>query len=118
MAFFLFHDNRADIGNQILVGGSFAEQSAQVMIVLAEEAGAELAVGGQPDAGAMAAEGLGDRGDEANLAGCAVSKTVLAGGFATFVGDLFEASGRGFASGLRLPERRSRESNGGRRPKA
>src|SRR6266436_7851028 len=90
MALLLFHDYGADISGQILVGGAFAEQTAQVMIVLAEEARAELAVGGKPDAGAMAAERLGDRGDEADFTGCAVGEALFAGGLAALVGDLFE----------------------------
>src|SRR5467141_903750 len=90
MALFFFHDNRADIGNQILVGRSLAKQGPQVMIVLAEQAGAELAIGSQPDAGAMAAEGLGDGSDEADFTGCAVGKTVLASGLAALVRNLHE----------------------------
>src|SRR5258708_22317949 len=94
MAFFLFHDYGADIGDQILVGGPFAEQSAQVMIVLAEKAGAELAVGGKPDAGAMTAERLGNRGDEADFAEGAVSEAVLASGLTALVGGLLERPAR------------------------
>src|SRR5260370_27882773 len=90
MAFFFFHDYGADIGDQILVGGSFAKHSAQIMIILAEKAGAELAVGSKPDAGAMAAERLVDGGDEADFAGSAVGEAVLSGGLAAFVGDLHE----------------------------
>src|SRR5258708_6503597 len=90
MALFFFHDNRADIGNQILVGRSLAKQGPQVMIVLAEQAGAELAIGSQPDAGAMAAEGLGDGSDEADFTGRAVGKTVLASGLAALVRNLLE----------------------------
>src|SRR5713101_1302897 len=60
------------------------------MVVLAEEAGAELAVGRQADAGAMAAKGLSHRRDEADFAGCAVSEAVFARGLAALVGDLLE----------------------------
>src|SRR6266446_608903 len=94
MALFLFHDYGADIGDQIFVGGAFAEQTAQVMIVLAEEARAELAVGGKPDAGAMAAERLGDRSDEADFTGSAVVEAVLASGLAALVGNLLERPAR------------------------
>src|SRR5260370_1944261 len=90
MALFFFHDNRADIGNQILVGRSLAKQGPQVMIVFADQAGAELAIGSQPDAGAMAAEGLGDGSDEADFTGRAVGKTVLASGLAALVRNLLE----------------------------
>src|SRR5260370_11996485 len=51
VAFLFFHDDGADIGDQILVGGSFAKQRPQVMVVLAEEAGAELAIGGRGGGG-------------------------------------------------------------------
>src|SRR5260370_35135323 len=60
------------------------------MVVIAEQAGAELAIGGQPDAGAMAAKGLGHRGDQADFTRCAIGKAVFASGFAVLVGDLFE----------------------------
>ncbi len=45
VALLFFHDDGADIGDQILVGRPFAQQRSQVMIVLAEQAGAELAIG-------------------------------------------------------------------------
>src|SRR5258708_296030 len=64
------------------------------MIVLAEKAGSELAVGGEPDAGAMAAERLSDRGDEADFTGSAISEAVLAGGLTALVGDLLERPAR------------------------
>src|SRR2546429_3162087 len=88
MALFFFHDNGADIRDQILVGRTFAKHRSQVMVVLAEQAGAELAVRSEPDAGTMAAEGLRHRGDEANLTGCAVGKTVFASGLAALVRNL------------------------------
>src|SRR5260370_37250281 len=90
MTLFFFHDNRADVGDQILIGRTFAEKRPKVMIFLAEQAGPELAIGSQPDARAMAAEGLGHRGDEADFAGHAVGKAVFAGGLATLVGHLYE----------------------------
>src|SRR3989454_4141764 len=90
VALFFFHDNGTDVSDQVLVGGSLAQQRPQIMIVLAEQAGAELAIGSQPDAGAMTTEGLGHRGDEADFAGGAISEAVFAGGFAALVGDLFE----------------------------
>src|SRR5260221_12495520 len=80
MALFFFHDNRADIGNQILVGRSLAKQGPQVMIVLAEQAGAGLAIGSPPDAGARAAEGVGAGRDEADFTGRALGKTGLGSG--------------------------------------
>src|SRR5258708_29402769 len=90
MTLFFFGDNGADIRDQIFVGRSLAKHSSQVMIVLAEQAGAELAIGSEPDAGAMATEGLRHRGDEADFTGRAVGKAVFAGGFAALVGNLHE----------------------------
>src|SRR5216684_113812 len=90
VAFLFFHDNGVDIGDQVLIGSSFAQQRAQVMVVLAEETGAELAIGSQADARAVPAERLGYGSDEADFAGCAVGETVFAGGFAALVGNLLE----------------------------
>src|SRR3989441_10154662 len=88
MALLFFHDVGADKVPDFIVARTIAQQKAQVMIVLAEEAGAELAVGGEPDARAMAAEGLRDGGDEADLAGSSIGEAGFAGGFAALVRDL------------------------------
>src|SRR6266436_2832057 len=90
MPLLFFRDNRANVSGQVLVGGSFTQQRPQIMIVLAEKTGAELAVGSQPDARAMTAEGLCHRCDEADFAGRAIGKAVLSSGFAAFVGDLLD----------------------------
>ena len=50
------------------VGGAGAQRLAQVGLVQREEAGAQLALGGQADPVAVGAERLGDRVDEADLA--------------------------------------------------
>src|SRR5258708_39395361 len=62
VALFFFYNNRPDICDQILVGGPFAKQRPQVMVVLAEQAGAELAIGGYAGSGGKAAEGRGKPG--------------------------------------------------------
>src|SRR5260370_3142186 len=90
MPLLFFRDNRANVSGQALVGGSFTQQRPQIMIVLAEKTGAELAVGSQPDARAMTAEGLCHRCDEADFAGRAIGKAVLSSGFAALVGYLRE----------------------------
>src|SRR5467141_2110922 len=90
MPLLFFRDNRANVSGQVLVGGSFTQQRPQIMIVLAEKAGAELAVGSQTNSGTMAAEGLRHRRDEADLAGSTIRKAVLASGFAALVRDLLE----------------------------
>ena len=60
------------------------------MIVLAEKAGAKLAVGGKTDARAVAAEWLRYRSNEADFAGGAIRETVFARGFAALVGNLLQ----------------------------
>src|SRR5260370_42626119 len=88
MPLLFFRDNRANVSGQVLVGGSFTQQRPQIMIVLAEKTGAELAVGSQPDARAMNAEGLFHRCDVADFAGRTIGKAVLSSGFAALVGNL------------------------------
>src|SRR5437870_9012200 len=88
VAFLFFVDDRADIGDEVVVGGAFAKERAQVMIFPTEQAGAELAVGRDPDSRTKATEGLCDRGDEADFAGRAIGKAAFASGFAALVGNL------------------------------
>src|SRR5439155_7582 len=42
VAFLFFVDDRADIGDEVVVGGAFAKERAEVMIFPTEQAGAEL----------------------------------------------------------------------------
>ena len=53
---------------EVVVGRAGAQRRAQVGLADAEQAGAQLAVGGQADAVAVAAERLGDRVDEPDAA--------------------------------------------------
>src|SRR6266849_500142 len=94
VAFFFFHDDGGDVGDQVLVGGTFAQHGAQVVIVLAEKTGAKLAVGGKTDARAVAAERLRDGRDEADFARGTVRETVFARGFAALVGNLHQGPAR------------------------
>src|SRR5262245_18757081 len=64
---------------EVRVGRSGADRPTQVGLVEREQAGAQLAVGGEPDAVAVAAERLGHRVDEADRA-AAVGEAVDAGG--------------------------------------
>src|SRR4051812_27337367 len=59
----------AQQGRQLLVGGAVAQRAAQVATVGCEQACVELSLGRQASAGAVAAEGAGDGGDDADLAG-------------------------------------------------
>jgi len=88
MADFFFSDHGANSLFNVLVGGGVAEQGAEIVVILAEEAGADLAVGGEANAGAVAAEGLRDGSDQANFAGRAVRKFILARGFTLRVRNL------------------------------
>src|SRR5260221_8163804 len=95
MAFFLFASHGTNVGSQILVAGIFSQQTAQIVIILAEKAGTELAIGGQPDARTVSAERLRDRSDESDFAGSAVSETIFTGGFACFVRNMHPPPARG-----------------------
>src|SRR5215472_7102038 len=94
VAFFLFVDHRADISNQIFVSGALPEEGAEVIVVLAEKAGAELAVGGQTNARAKAAERLRDRSNKADFAGSPVREAVFARRLTAFVGNLDQRPAR------------------------
>src|SRR5260221_6818539 len=67
-----------DLLAQCLVAGAGAERAAQVVPGAGEQAGVQLAVGGQPGPGAAAAKRLGDRGDHADLPGAV--RVPVAGG--------------------------------------
>src|SRR4029077_14665022 len=90
VTFLFFVDDRMDIGNEIVICCTFSQQGPQIVIVLAEQAGAQLAVGREADARAMAAEGLRDGSEQADLSGCSVGKPILASGLAALMGDLFQ----------------------------
>src|ERR1700719_1270455 len=90
VSFFLFHDHRLDVGDQILVARAVAEQRPQIVIVLAEEAGAQLTVGRPANARAVSAEGLRDRRDQPDLARRAIGKAILTRGFAALVRNLLQ----------------------------
>ncbi len=95
--FFLHHDG-ADYFGDVFVACAAAEEEFQVVIVLAEKAGAKFAVGGEADAGAVAAERLGDGRDESDFAGAVATvcggEFVFARGFAFFVRDFDERPAR------------------------
>ena len=49
MAGFFFRDHGANSFLDVVVRGAVAEQGAEIVIVLAEEAGSQLSIRGQPD---------------------------------------------------------------------
>src|ERR1700680_2234890 len=65
---------RADQFQQFLVAGTAAHRRAQVGAFGGEQAGIDLAVGGQPRARAVAAERLSNRGNEPHLAATVVER--------------------------------------------
>ena len=60
---------RGDRGADVIVGCAGAHETAQVAARGGEEAGVQAAVSGEPGPGAVGAERLGDRGDDADLPG-------------------------------------------------
>src|SRR5260370_11205822 len=89
VALFLFHDNRADVGDQIVVRGSLTQQGPQIVVLLAKQAGAELAIGGGADARAMATERHGHPRRETEFATGALRGGIIPGGLARRTGGLF-----------------------------
>ena len=85
VAGFLGVNDAEEVLAEVVVGGAEAELSDEVVFTEREEAGADFAVGGEADAGAGAAEGLCDWGDDADFAG-GVGESVAACGFAGVVG--------------------------------
>src|SRR2546423_3955228 len=95
--FFLLQNHRPNVRAQILICRAFAEKRSQVMIFLAEKAGAELTIRSQANARAVSAERLRHRGNKPDFARRAVSEPVLAGRFAALVRDLLQGPARVYA---------------------
>ena len=81
---------------QLLVAAAFAYGRVQIVLAQAEQARPNLAVAGEPDARARAAEGKRDRSDDAELADSVV-KAVAPRGRAGFVGNFVEGCKAGHA---------------------
>src|SRR5450755_2896891 len=81
VAGFLAHDDSPDIRGQLFLGSAAAHLAVEVVVGLREETGAESAVRRDADAAAVAAEGMRDRCDDADLAD-AVGEGVAPGGLA------------------------------------
>ncbi len=80
VAGFLALHGAVDVGAELGVGGAGAHAAVEVVLDLGEQAGADFAVGGEADAAAGSAEGLGDGGDDADFAG-AVGRSRSGGRF-------------------------------------
>src|SRR3970282_1042292 len=66
-AFFLVAHNRLNAGGNARIRSPVVQQTAQVMVKGGEQAGTDFAVRSDPDARAVAAEGDGNRRDDADL---------------------------------------------------
>src|SRR5580693_124278 len=77
---FFLRDDRENFVADFAVGGAAAQQMTQVVVFLAEQAGAQFAVGSHAQPRARSAEGLRHRIDEPDFA-AAVGKTIFAGRF-------------------------------------
>src|SRR2546422_7832843 len=97
VAFLFLVDYRANKEGHILIRSAAAQQVPQVVVLLAEQAGSQLPVGGQTDARTEAAKGLRHRRDQPDLARRAVGKAVFPRGFAPLVRNLFELPLRVYA---------------------
>src|SRR5580692_210718 len=86
--FFLFIDDRPDVGCHIVVRRSFTEQSAKVVILFAEEAGSQLSISREADARAVPTERLRHRRNQTDLARSAIGKAVFPCRLAPLVRDL------------------------------
>src|SRR5581483_7503243 len=60
--------HRCDLVADLVVARAAAQERLEVVARLREKAGEERALGGEPHPGAARAEGLRDRGDDADLA--------------------------------------------------
>src|SRR5882757_9158772 len=87
VAGFLLADDGVDVGDQFSVGIAGAHASGEVVVEDGEEAGTDLAVGGEANPAAMPAEGMRDGGDDADLAD-AIVEAEAARGFAALMFDL------------------------------
>src|SRR5215813_12598836 len=63
---FLLH-HTANKAHQLIITGSTLHRAIEIMIEEREQAGADLAVGGDPYARAVSAEGMGYRSDDPDL---------------------------------------------------
>src|ERR1700722_15274377 len=80
---FLVDDGDNRIGD-FSIGGPTTEHKLQIVIFLAEKAGAKFAVGSEADTRTVSAERLRDRSDKANFS-AAVGKPVFTRGLAALV---------------------------------
>src|SRR5580693_2851661 len=67
MALLLLPDHRADIFGQFAIGAAVAQARAEVVLHHAEQAGADLAIRGEPEPVAMTAKGFANGGDQSKF---------------------------------------------------
>src|SRR5580658_5197421 len=81
VSLFFLRDDGEDLVADFAVGGAAAQQVAEVVVFLAEQAGAQFAVGGHAQPRARSAKRLRDGIDQSDFA-AAVGEAELARGFA------------------------------------
>ena len=91
VALFFILDRLHDELDQLSVRRSAAHQFVEVVVPYREQAGAQLAIGRDADAAAMAAEWMRHRGDDSDFSNI-IGETVTARGLALLVFD-FEPGG-------------------------
>src|SRR5580700_10459489 len=94
MPFFFLHHHGTNISFDIRIGGAIAQKTPQIVIVLAEKAGAKFSICRQADPRTMSAERLRDRRDQTNLSRRAVGEAIFACGLALFMRNLLERRAR------------------------
>src|SRR5882757_5198724 len=77
VAGFLLRDDVANVAGEVIVRTTAVEHAVEIVVGLGKEAGADLAVRGEPDAAAGAAEGAGDRRNDADLTDTVVEGEAL-----------------------------------------
>ncbi len=96
VAFLFFLDHAADEIFQLFVARAAAHLGVEVVVPHGEQAGADFSVAGDADAAAVSAEGMRDRGDDADFTD-AVVEAVTAGGLRARVRDFNQRTVLGHA---------------------
>src|SRR4249919_2039480 len=94
MPFFFLHDDGFHPFRNLFVLRVATQHSAHVLVVFAEQTGAEFAVGRQSYSRAMSAKSLGDWCDQSDFAGCAIRESIFPRGLALLVRNLLQRPAR------------------------
>src|SRR3982074_2917493 len=86
---FFLYDDFLDELSELFIRSAASHQFVQIMLPNREQAGAQLAIGGDADAAAVATERMRHRGNDSNLAH-AIGEAIAPSGFATLVRNLLQ----------------------------